>query len=78
MRKSYLFLTTFSLCAVTCFTVPALAQDTTVQDNSQRPIVYPTARIANYQATPLNDVLLSADVIEAKEINNPQQPRLVI
>lgn len=69
MRKSHLFLTTFSLCAVTaCFTVPALAQDTTVQDNSQRPIVYPTARIANYQATPLNDVLLSVDVIEAQEI----------
>ncbi|MGB2464598.1 MAG: TonB-dependent receptor, partial [Candidatus Puniceispirillaceae bacterium] len=69
MRKSHLFLTTFSLCAVTaCFTVPVLAQDTTVQDNSQRPIVYPTARIANYQATPLNDVLLSVDVIEAKEI----------
>ena len=69
MRKSHLFLTTFSLCAVTtCFTVPALAQDTTVQDNSQRPIVYPTARIANYQAIPLNDVLLSVDVIEAQEI----------
>ena len=69
MRKPHLFLTSVSLCAVTaCFTVPALAQDTTVQDNSQRPIVYPTATIANYQATPLNDVLLSVDVIEAQEI----------
>ena len=69
MRKPHLFLTSVSLCAVTaCFTVPALAQDTTIQDNSQRPIVYPTATIANYQATPLNDVLLSVDVIEAQEI----------
>ena len=69
MRKPHLFLTSVSLCAVTAFfTIPALAQDTIIQDNSQRPIVYPTATIANYLATPLNEVLLSVDVIEAKEI----------
>jgi len=69
MRKPHLFLTSFGLCAVTaCFTAPALAQETTIQDNNERPIVYPTATIANYQTTPLKDVLLSVDIIEAQEI----------
>ena len=70
MRKPHLILTTLSLCASSAsFIVPALAQDTTnTQNTSERPIVYPSASIANYQATPLNDVLLSVDVIEAEEI----------
>ena len=70
MRKPHLFLTTISFWAVTaCFTTPALAQDSTnPQSTSERPIVYPSVSIANYQSIPLNDVLLSVDVIDARQI----------
>ena len=70
MRKPHLILTTLSLCAAsTSFIVPALAQDTTnTQGTSERHIVYPSASIANFQPLPLNEVLLSADVVTSEEI----------
>ncbi|MCH1515114.1 MAG: TonB-dependent receptor, partial [Alphaproteobacteria bacterium] len=70
MRKPHLILTTLSLCAASAsFIVPALAQDTTnTQNTSERPIVYPSASIANFQPLPLNEVLLSVDVVTSEEI----------
>ena len=70
MRKPHLILTTLSLCAASAgFIVPASAQDTTNRQNtSERPIVYPSASIANFQPLPLNEVLLSADVVTSEEI----------
>ena len=70
MRKPHLILTTLSLCAASAsFIVPALAQDTTnTQSTSERPIVYPSASIANFQPLPLNEVLLSVDVVTSEEI----------
>ena len=58
---------TLACCSVLAIThQSAIAQSPSGQ--TERPIVYPSAAIANYQATPLNDVLLSVDVIEAAEI----------
>ena len=58
---------TLACCSVLAIThQSAIAQSPAGQ--TERPIVYPSAAIANYQATPLNDVLLSVDVIEAAEI----------
>ena len=70
MRKPHLILTTLSLCAASAsFIVPALAQDTTTtQNTNERPIVYPSASIANFHPLPLNEVLLSADVVTSEEI----------
>ena len=58
---------TLACCSVLAIThQSAIAQSPAGQ--TERPIVYPSAAIANYQATPLNEVLLSVDVIEAAEI----------
>ena len=58
---------TLACCSVLAIThQSAIAQIPSGQ--TERPIVYPSAAIANYQATPLNEVLLSVDVIEAAEI----------
>ena len=67
MLYSKLVILTLACCSVLAIThQSAIAQSPSGQ--TERPIVYPSAAIANYQATPLNDVLLSVDVIEAAEI----------
>ena len=67
MLSSKPVILTLACCSVLAIThQSAIAQSPAGQ--TERPIVYPSAAIANYQATPLNEVLLSADVIEAAEI----------
>ena len=55
-----------------CCSVLAIAHQSAIAQSpsgqTERPIVYPSAAIATYQATPLNEVLLSVDVIEVAEI----------
>ena len=58
--------------ALACCSVLAITHKSATAQSpagqTERPIVYPSAAIANYQATPLNEVLRSVNVIEAAEI----------